>query len=461
MAETNNLYFQIHLTGDCNLSCAHCYDIHKSQRTYLTSEQFDYVLNEVLNYKNFLGAEAYRVNFTGGEPTLSPILFDCMRKVRQAGFNNIALLTNGTLITEEIMQKLAKEGCSYVQVCIEGDKEPHNAIRCGTWDQVISAWEIGKRYGMKVVNQTSVSVMNYKQIDSIISTAYEHNIFRCVFIRLFPHSSEIGHLSAEQWFEVLEKIYYDYYLGHEKYRNFIIVRDILWSNLFVNSEYNCVYGLQYPNYVTVECNGDVYLCRKSNIKIGNIFERNLIDIYKSNELTKSMIDRENLNEQCRSCGKGKVGICGGCRGMAHLFYHDIFERDPQCIINKLYPPSSNFLSDNLKLRNRGTIKIQGIDIDLQELMEYMRITDGDAPGLTDMVERKTIVNAAIKQNLQVGEEELQDAFDTFRIVMGLYTAKDTLEWLDELNVTLEGLLNFLETNLLCYKFKNKSEVKLN
>ena len=59
--------------------------------TYLTSEQFDHILNEVLKYMAFLDATPGRVTISGGEF----MLFDSMRKCVSSGFTRIALLTNG------------------------------------------------------------------------------------------------------------------------------------------------------------------------------------------------------------------------------------------------------------------------------------------------------------------------------------------------------------------------------
>ena len=67
-------YFQWHFINSCNLRCAHCY-----QEGYhfedMNLEQLLQVANEIskaLSKWNMLG----RLSLTGGEPFLSPYLFD-------------------------------------------------------------------------------------------------------------------------------------------------------------------------------------------------------------------------------------------------------------------------------------------------------------------------------------------------------------------------------------------------
>ena len=59
------------------------------------------------------------VSFTGGEPTLRPELPELVRFAKQLGMR-VNLITNGTLMTEELATRLAEAGLDSAQVSLEG-----------------------------------------------------------------------------------------------------------------------------------------------------------------------------------------------------------------------------------------------------------------------------------------------------------------------------------------------------
>lgn len=73
---------QIHLTDDCNLDCLHCYGTKRG--SHLDSDQLDHILQEVLRYAHSHSLAPGEAFICGGEPTLSPILFESIRKRRLA-----------------------------------------------------------------------------------------------------------------------------------------------------------------------------------------------------------------------------------------------------------------------------------------------------------------------------------------------------------------------------------------
>jgi hypothetical protein len=104
-------------------------------------------------------------------------------------------------------------------------------------------------------------------------------------------------------------------------------------------------------------------------------------------------------------------------------------------------------------------KEKQIDVSVAEVVDYMRINGTFLPALRDVVERKLVVEAAAKKGLKVTKGELQKAADAFRVVNGLNKAKDTEVWLSSRGITVEGLEEYLETNLLMSKFKDQLEAK--
>jgi radical SAM protein with 4Fe4S-binding SPASM domain len=83
----------------------------------------------------------------------------------------------------------------------------------------------------------------------------------------------------------------------------------------------------------VEPNGDVQPCVFIPIKIGNIREQRLVDIWRNSPVLKEIRNREKF-EGCGEC-EHKY-ICGGCRARAYGYFNDLKAPDPSCSYNQKY-----------------------------------------------------------------------------------------------------------------------------
>ena len=121
----NNHILQWHITHQCNLFCAHCYQ--KERASHMPDE----MLRETLDkYCRFLEENHFsgRVYLTGGEPLLHPRFFDLAREITDRGLM-LAVLTNGTLIDRMTANRLALLHPLFVQVSLDGVWEVHDRIR--------------------------------------------------------------------------------------------------------------------------------------------------------------------------------------------------------------------------------------------------------------------------------------------------------------------------------------------
>jgi radical SAM protein with 4Fe4S-binding SPASM domain len=73
----------------------------------------------------------------------------------------------------------------------------------------------------------------------------------------------------------------------------------------------------------------VYPCTFLPIKVGNIREQTLIDIWRNSPVLRELRNREFLKGKCRECGYRET--CGGCRGRAYACSGDYLETDPICM----------------------------------------------------------------------------------------------------------------------------------
>jgi len=414
------LSFQIHLTDDCNLGCLHCYG--KKGGMYLGSDEFDYILDNVLDYMTSLGAVPGKVVFCGGEPTLSPILVESISKCVNVGFRRVSILSNGLLITNELAGNLVRAGCEEIQICLEGTRDTHNEIRNGTWNAVLKAWDICRSNGMMVKSQTSVNPLNYREIEEIIRNC-RGRVHRTMFLRHIPHQNGLAALTRSQWTEVLERLIHCYMNYGKRYEGFVLIRDILWSRLFCDIPYNCGFRQEKPLGVIIESNGDVHICRRAGVVVGNIFAMGLDEIYRENSLLQQCRKGENLGGRCGTCSRS--ASCGGCRGMALAVNGDFCAEDPHCMAEELHEPVG----------------------------EHSRLNGDFIPALWEAVNDRFVARIAEKKGIGISAEELQQAADAFRMAHGLYGSEETATWLKANGMTIAEFEAYLEKILLRQKMR--------
>lgn len=86
--------------------------------------------------------------------------------------------------------------------------------------------------------------------------------------------------------------------------------------------------------IFVSHNGDVNPSGFLPIKLGNVKENTIVDIYRNNETLVKLRDSGNFKGRCGACEYSD--ICGGSRSRAYSYFGDIFQEDPRCI----YVPGS-------------------------------------------------------------------------------------------------------------------------
>lgn len=156
------------LTWQCNLKCSHCYFIASSKelstdsaknKEELTDEQWF----KVFKYHSDMGIIS--ASLTGGEPTLRMGLIDQAVKL----FPSVQIASNG--IIKLPWFKHRKQPVYWVS--LDGGEEMHNTIRGATiFHKVIENIEDDKR----VLISTTITAMNYKEIERVVKIAYEAGV---------------------------------------------------------------------------------------------------------------------------------------------------------------------------------------------------------------------------------------------------------------------------------------------
>src|SRR3970282_1287810 len=101
----------------CNLTCKHCYSI--SADTDFPGELSTPEIYKVMD--DLKGSRVPVLILSGGEPLMRPDIFDISRRAKQMGFY-VGLSTNGTLIDESNIDRIAEIGYDYVGISINGPR---------------------------------------------------------------------------------------------------------------------------------------------------------------------------------------------------------------------------------------------------------------------------------------------------------------------------------------------------
>jgi radical SAM protein with 4Fe4S-binding SPASM domain len=103
-------------------------------------------------------------------------------------------------------------------------------------------------------------------------------------------------------------------------------KDLLLKEFWIHNAVGCHAGIFY---FSLRPNGDVYPCTFLPIKVGNIREQSLIDIWRNSKTLNTLRQRSALKGKCGTCEYRET--CGGCRGRAYACTGDFLETDPVCL----------------------------------------------------------------------------------------------------------------------------------
>lgn len=122
------------LNLDCNLACHYCYEDHFRGKRYMTEATADLLVATILNGPMAAGREV-TLNFYGGEALLSiPLIRRIAGPLCEAAAKNgipfsFSLVTNGTLLTRNVVEELQPLGLAGARITIDGPPGIHNRQR--------------------------------------------------------------------------------------------------------------------------------------------------------------------------------------------------------------------------------------------------------------------------------------------------------------------------------------------
>lgn len=168
----------VDLTNRCNMMCDPCFmDANQVGFVHeLTWEDIQTLLDNAASIKP---RRQMSVQFSGGEPTLSPYFLDAIRYARKTGYNSVQAATNGIEFakSKEFCRKAADAGLRYAYLQFDGIGNEANSHRAvgNLFDVKLKAIENLWSSGVDIVPViTIINGINNEQVGAVVRFALDN-----------------------------------------------------------------------------------------------------------------------------------------------------------------------------------------------------------------------------------------------------------------------------------------------
>jgi len=333
------------VTRRCNLNCIHCRsssDLEAKGHPDFSTQSAFKIIDEIHSY-----AEPVIV-LSGGEPLLRQDLFEIANYGTNKGLR-MCLATNGTLITDEICEKIKQSGIKIVSMSLDASTERlHDEFRNqeGAFSGIIKATKLFKKHNIEFIINSSFTKRNQDEIPKVYELAKKLGATAWYLFMIVPTGRGEDIISELISKEDYEKIL-DWHYEMEKNEKDLLVRPTCAPHYYrivlqkakkdgekferrtlkfsTGGSKGCLAG-QLICLINVD--GDVYPCSYFPKSAGNIFKTPFKEIWEDSQLFKELRDFKTYKGKCGICEYLKV--CGGCRARAYAFCGDYLDEEPYC-----------------------------------------------------------------------------------------------------------------------------------
>lgn len=165
----------------CNLTCKHCYSISADTNFpgELSYAQVCTVMDDL---------KAFRVPvliLSGGEPLLRPDIYDIAKRAKAMGFY-VGLSSNGTLIDEKNIDRIAECDFNYVGVSLDGLGATHDKFRRldGAFEASLKGIRLCRDLGLKIGVRFTMTQDNAHDLPGLLRLVEDEGIDRFYFSHL-------------------------------------------------------------------------------------------------------------------------------------------------------------------------------------------------------------------------------------------------------------------------------------
>ncbi len=333
------------VTRKCNLKCKHCYSdaTEVAAPDELSTEEAKRLVDGIAEWGIKL------LIFDGGEPLCRDDFFDIARYASIKGLR-VVIGTNGTLIDKDVANRLKTSGIMAVQISIDGAKaQTHDWFRGvdGSFDKALGGATACREVGLPFQFGMTIRRGTLDEMPGMLKLAVDRGANAAEFFDLV----QVPRVKKEIPDEVLtpdERRRVMEWLAEAQEDCPIIIRvpgcpmyTLILQEKDIQPKHfpvdllkripyygrGCAAGM--PNgYLTILPNGDIIPCMLLQIKLGNVREESITQIWDDSQILSKLRNRNLLEGECGRCVYRDK--CAGCRGRAYEETGNMLATDPGC-----------------------------------------------------------------------------------------------------------------------------------
>lgn len=321
---TNTLFLTICPTMNCNFNCSYCFEKHRIGK--MSMEIQDAIISFIKRIINNNRITKLKVTWFGGEPLLAVDVINSLSKklIEFCNNENIQynsnIVTNGYLLTQEIVDNFFENKITSYQITLDGIGEIHNKTRHlinngPTFDKIISnltnlkiKGTISIRHNLHKDNTKEVEPLK-KYIKDLAKKSGNNIYYYTAFVR------DNEYILEEENLDFVNSENYYYYEIDKKIKE-------------INPYKGKYCGAQSLNSIAIDELGNLYNCwedvSKTEYSFGRVEKWNINNPIGTANNPQIMIDYINTggnirDEECLNCVW--LPICQGGCPHRRLFYN--------------------------------------------------------------------------------------------------------------------------------------------
>lgn len=339
-----HMEMEVAITQRCNYNCKYCFESADANKMTdeFTLEEMDSLLDDAVR----CGINC--IALTGGEPMVHKDFMSIISLISNKGLGISEILTNGSMITDEFLDKLSSYDCckyTVFRISFDGLNDKHNNIRqTDSEDIVLENIEKCIEYGFKVKATYNLNHYNVNELKDTASLMNDIGVSEFRIVRTMP-SRKLRALEMEdiifshdEWLNAALD-FADWYMFIVECCNTNMTIDF-WNIFYLNPRkhmitLNAIKGCGHKNIddelilcpltksrMCICGDGSMVPChqisgglKKQGIDLGNVKRDGLYSILKDSKwkdlINTKVIERLKHQEKCKNCEYWSMCL-GGC-----------------------------------------------------------------------------------------------------------------------------------------------------
>lgn len=346
------------LTRACQLKCLHCRadaQYHRDPRE-LNYEEGKKLIDQIHEMNNPM------LVFTGGDPLMRPDVFDIAEYAVKKGVR-VSMTPSATPnVTKEAMNKAKEVGLSRWAFSLDGHcAEIHDHFRgtSGSFDLTMKSIRYLHELEMPLQINTVISRYNVDHLEEMAKLIEELNCVLWSVFFLVPIGrgqekdmiTPVEHERVFKWlYQLSKKVPYDIKTTAGQHYRRVVIQNKMRENQAISEKQTIFYqdammkgktgsidglgrapkGVNDGNgFIFISHIGDVYPSGLLPVKVGNVREQPLAEIYRESRILQDLRNPDKYKGKCGVCEFRHV--CGGSRSRAYAVTGDYLESEPYCV----------------------------------------------------------------------------------------------------------------------------------